>query len=158
MGEQSGGLVFFTIHEPADKHHNPRSALVIEALKEHGCTTVVVKSVIEAEAKVRGNVVVALCDVEFGVNRWSPRPTNTADGMPDWVRRLSTGSCVAVGRKCVTFPSHVKGAAQQIATMFSREFRQNGHEYPWGNGPSPHRRKRRSRQRLPHQHYLHSKR
>lgn len=159
MSGANGGLVFVTIHDPAGPERpNPRSVLVIEELKEQGWAAMAVRSLAEGESTVHDGVsVVALYDVEFGVNRWSPHPKNMANGMPDWVKALSTDSCVAVGRRCTAYPSHVEGAARQIATMFSRDFHKSGHQYAWGNGPSLHKRKRRSRRNREthHRRYLH---
>lgn len=148
------GLLFFTIHKKEKEgkgERNPRSILVIEALRQRGCTVMVLNSLVDDESKfiVSAGEAVPLFDVDCGVNQWSPRPSTTL-GTPSWVRVLSTGSCVAVGSDCVAFPTRLEGAARQIVTMFSREYRENGHDYPWGPAPSKKRRSRRERDRLRH--------
>ena len=137
-----GDLVFFTIHEEKSDNgrRNPRSALLVEALRQHilevealqkrGCVAVV----LDSPNVVPATVAVALFDVNFGVNRWSPRPNN-ASRTPSWARALSSGWCVAVGYRCVALPSHVKDAARQIAAMFSQGRCEKG-VYPWGSAPS----------------------
>src|SRR3989344_518234 len=136
-----GGPVFFTLARDGNGRTNPRSVLVVEALRQHilevealqqrGCAAVVLDS---PELVVPAGMAVALFDVNFGVNRWSPR-SRTALRTPDWARALSSGWCVAVGCRCVAFPSHVKDAARQIAIMFSQGRCEKG-VYPWGSAPS----------------------
>ncbi|MEX2013706.1 MAG: hypothetical protein WD897_02215 [Parcubacteria group bacterium] len=156
-------LVFITIDNGGGalkELNNPRSASVIEALKKCGCNASIVKSAVEGKSIAYGMLVVPLFDVSRNVNRWSPKPSRHKDA-PGWVRELSTGSCVAVGKKCVDFPSHVERAAEHIAVMFSREFRKNGNggdEYPWGPAPAPfksRKRKRRSWRIRPQEGYRH---
>ena len=141
------GPVFFTLARDGNGGANPRSVLVVEALqrrileveafRERGCVAVILDS---PRLVVPATVVVALFDVNFGVNRWSPRPNNAAR-TPSWARALSSGWCVAVGYRCVALPSHVKDAARQIAAMFSQGRCEKG-VYPWGSAPSRVRSRR----------------
>lgn len=139
------GLVFFTIHSEENSSNggwNPRSALVVEALQRRGCAAVVLGSPKPVVLAV-GGMALALFDISCGVNRWSPR-SNTALRTPDWARALSSGSCVAIGQRCVRSPTIIERAAAQIATLFLREFsRSEGQEYPWGPAPAPNRKSRR---------------
>lgn len=142
------GLLFLTINgRDGNGEQNPWSVLVVEALRQHDKrVAVVLKSPTEGESMGPGTLVVPLYDVGFGVNRWSPRPSN-AGGTPGWAQMLSTGSCVAVGRRCVAFPEVAERAARQIAVMFLREA-QNGQRrppgwYPWGSAPTVQNRRSR---------------
>ena len=161
----STGPVFFTLTRDGNGGANPRSVLVIEALQRRilavealqrrGCVAVVLDS---PRLVVPATVVVALFDVNFGVNRWSPRP-NHAAGTPSWALVLSN-ACVAVGARCVVCPTIVEGAAAQIATLFLRDFHDTAGkgECPWGPAPARNRRSRRERDTLryrawvPHSH------
>ena len=154
------GPVFFTLARDGNGGANPRSVLVVEALqrrileveafRERGCVAVILDS---PRLVVPATVVVALFDVNFGVNRWSPRPNNAAR-TPSWARELSS-ACVAIGERCVAFPTIVEGAAAQIATLFLRDCKG---EYPWGAAPAKNHRSRRERDTLryrawvPHSH------
>jgi len=150
----STGPVFFTLAKDGNGGTNPRSVLVVEALQRHilevgalrerGCVAVVLDS---PRLVVPATVVVALFDVNFGVNRWSPRPSDAAK-TPSWARELSS-ACVAVGERCVTFPTIIEGAAAQIAALFLRDCRHmRKGEYLWGPAPTRNRSGRRERDTL----------
>lgn len=146
------GLLFLTVHgRDGNGEQNPQSVLLIEALRQlkHGCLALILKSPADGEWIVRDTLVVPLYDVSRGVNRWSPRPNDTSLRTPNWARVLSSGSCVAVGQRCVAFPEVAERAARQIATLFSREFhRSEGWEYPWGPAPAQDRRSRRGQHNI----------
>ena len=115
----STGPLFLTVNgRDGNGEQNPWSVLIVEALRRRdGCNAVILKSPTElGEAMGIRLRVVPLFDVSCGVNRWSPRPRN-ASGTPVWVQALSSGSCVAIGRRCVTFPEVVERAARQIAVL-----------------------------------------
>ena len=138
------GLLFLTISgRDGNGEQNPWSVLVVEALRQHNgyYALVLNSSPAGRESIARGMLVVPFYDVKFGVNRWSPRPRN-ASGTPGWAEVFSTGSCVAIGRRCVTFPEVVERAARQIAVLFLRESSRNGQKLPAGQyiwGPAPSR-------------------
>ncbi|GEM_PF-2443381 len=150
----SAGPVFFTLARDGNGGAaNPRSVLVVEALQrrilevealqKRGCSAVVLDS---PRLVVPATVVVALFDVNFGVNRWSPRPNNAAR-TPSWARELSS-ACVAVGERCVAFPTIIEGAAAQIAALFLRDCHMRKGEYLWGPAPTRNRSGRRERDTL----------
>ncbi|PIP55939.1 MAG: hypothetical protein CO183_01200 [Candidatus Zambryskibacteria bacterium CG_4_9_14_3_um_filter_42_9] len=145
---KSDALVFLTINNK-NGERNLLSVIIVNALKDHGCTSVVLESANDKTLKIDNALVVPLFDKKFGVNRWSPC-SKKASGIPDWVRELSTGSCVAIGPKCVQYPSHIEDATQQIANMFLRELCKNGNGngFPWGLAPSSEKHKRRSWRRM----------
>lgn len=161
MGQpsQNHTLVFLTIHTKDDKNggRNPRSVilagalqrqiLLTEELQRRGCAAVILDSLVDEfkSAAPASVAVVPLFDVICGVNCWSPRPS-VALGAPSWVRAFSSGSCIAVGSRCVIFPLRVEAAARQITRLFLREH--HGDEYPWGPAPSVHRKSRRERDSL----------
>ncbi len=146
-GTNEGRPVFLTVHNE-NGEGNPWSVLLIEALQKYGCTAVVVSSLAEGQAtvvKLAGVMIIPLFDLKFGLNRWSPC-LKTASGVPGWARELSTGSCIAIGERCVAFPSIIEGSARQIARMFSPG-ESSSEEFPWGRGPLPVSRLQQKRRR-----------
>lgn len=144
-------VVFLTVNNGSEVK-NPRSVLVIEALRRCGCTTVVLSDLAEYDDVVpeAAENVVPLFDLGTGVNRWSPC-SKVVRGVPDWAWGLSSSECIAIGKRCVDFPNRVLHAARQIARMFSREHHENGNGgKPWSHdGPSSRRRRKRRTWRQP---------
>ena len=143
------GPIFLTVHNHDKTGEencggcNPQSVLMIEELWRRGCAAVVMKSLDEYEPPPNGVAVVPLFDLKFGLNRWSPC-SKIASGVPGWARELSTGSCIAIGERCVASPSIIEGSARQIARMFSSgENSEDGS--PWGPSPVPRLQQKRRR-------------
>ena len=150
MGDISNGgrngPIFLTVHDNAGEDSgecNPQSVLVVEELWRRGYNAVVTKSLDEYKPSPNGVAVVSLFDLRFGLNRWSPC-SKTASGVPSWARELSTGSCIAIGERCVAFPSIIEGSARQIARLFSSGGNSEVGS-PWGPPPLPRPQQKRRR-------------
>ena len=133
---EKNGLWFVTIHGVDNGGiQNPWSVPIIEALRQRDFIATVNDSLHTGELEaVENMVVVPIFDRERGVKRFSPCLC-TASGIPDWVRKISTGPCIAVGEKCVSFSHVIEATARQIVHLFLPR-RKHDDESFWWTEPS----------------------
>lgn len=147
----AGGLAFFTINGNGNK--NPRGALCLPALLRITGVVEVLELSSDSrmdlvdEVATRARVVVAVFDLQYGVNYWSPRVVSGKD-VPRWVSQSPARWGVGIGRRAVVEGHDMirSSIAGQIVTMFHHS---NGHETPWVTTVHPRTRESRRGERVP---------